>query len=221
MKNKILLLALLASSGSAFAQNKISYGFKVGVTNASLKGDAVNSLNDLMGYVEDYVSAGSSTGVYTGAFVNLPVGNTFSFEPGFYITQKGYQMKAGLDVKPLDALGVGAKAKLKLNYFDIPLLLKAKMGGLTVFGGPQFSYLRNADLKIGAGVLGINIISTKIPVGSQFNRWDVGYTAGLGYEFSNGFSLSASYDQGLNKIDKNKSLDVYNRVVKLGIGFRF
>lgn len=221
MKNRILLLALLACSGTAIAQKKITYGFKVGVTNASLKGDAVNSLNDLMGYVEDYVSAGSSNGIYTGAFLNLPMGKTFSFEPGFYITQKGYQMKAGLDVKPLDALGVGAKAKLKLNYFDIPLLLKANMGGLTVFGGPQFSYLRNADLKIGAGVLGINIISTKIPVGSQFNRWDMGYTAGLGYDFSNGFSITASYDQGLNKIDKNKSLDVYNRVVKLGVGFRF
>ena len=212
---------MLAVSSGAFSQSKTSVGFKAGVTSASLKGDAVNSLNNLLGYVEDYVSAGSSTGFYTGAFVHLPMGQTFSFEPGFYITQKGYEMKAGLNVKPLDALGVGARAKLKLNYFDIPLLLKANMGGLTVFAGPQFSYLRNADLKIGAGVLGINIISTKIPVGSQFNRWDFGYTAGLGYEFTNGLSLTVSYDQGLNKIDKNKSLDVYNRVVKLGIGFRF
>ena len=56
---------------------------------------------------------------------------------------------------------------------------------------------------------------------SQFNRWDMGITGGLAYEFSNGINISGSYDYGLDKIDAGKNLNAYNRSFKIGIGMHF
>lgn len=219
MKNKILLFTLLIFSITANAQRKAKFGFEAGVTKANLKGEAVQNLNQMLDFAEDYVTTGSATGFYTGAYVDIPIGTAISLQPGIYFTQKGYQMKAGLNLKPVEFLGIGGKAKLQLNYFEIPLLLKASLGRLNMYAGPEFSYLRNADLKVGAGALGINLLSTKIPVTSQFSRWDAGIKAGLGFAISKGMDISASYDYGLGKIDKDRSIDAYNRTFKAGVIF--
>jgi hypothetical protein len=58
-------------------------------------------------------------------------------------------------------------------------------------------------------------------VTSQFNRWDVGVTGGIGYQFTNGLNLSASYDYGLSKVDANQSVNAFNRGIKVGIGMTF
>jgi hypothetical protein len=49
----------------------------------------------------------------------------------------------------------------------------------------------------------------------------VGLTGGIGYQFANGLSLSASYDYGLSKVDANQSVNAFNRAVKVGIGINF
>jgi hypothetical protein len=186
-----------------------------------MRGDAVQSLNDVIDFAKDYVSAGNRTGFYTGTSVNIPIGNSFSFEPGLYYSQKGYQLKGSLKVKGIDILGVNAKAQLQMDYADLPLLFKAQMGGWQLFAGPQVSYLVNANLKASAGALGFNVLNYKLPVTSQFNRWDAGLTGGIGYQFGNGMNLAASYDHGLSKIDAGKNLHAYNRMVKIGLGFNF
>lgn len=205
----------------SFAQTKISYGFRMGISSADMHGDAVQSLNNVLDFAKDYVSTGSRTGFYTGTYVGIPLGNTFSIEQGLYYSQKGEQLKASLNVKGVSILGANARVQLQLNYFDIPLLLKANLGGLQLFAGPQVSYLLNADLKASAGALGFNILSYKLPVTSQFNRWDMGVTGGIGYQFNNGLNLTASYDYGLSKVDANKNFDASNRLMKVGIGFNF
>ena len=124
-------------------------------------------------------------------------------------------------MKGVDVLGINAKAQLQLNYLELPVLLKANIGGLQLFAGPQISYLVNSDLKVSAGALGFNVLSYKLPVTSQFNHWDAGITGGIGYQFNNGINLSASYDHGLSKVDANKNIDAYNRMMKIGVGFTF
>lgn len=213
-------MPLLSALGS-FAQSKVSYGFRVGVSSADMSGDAVKSLNDVIDVAKDYVSTGSRTGFYTGTYVSLPIGNVITVEPGIYYAQKGYKLKGELNVKGVDILGVNAKAQLQLNYLELPVLLKANMGGLQLFAGPQVSYLTNANLKLSAGALGFNILSTKVPVTSYFNHWDMGLTGGIGYQFNNGLNLMASYDYGLSKVDANKDFDAKNRMMKIGIGFNF
>ena len=221
MKNKILFILFVLFSSTGFSQSKISYGFRAGVSSADMRGDAVQSLDDLLDFADGYLSTGRRTGFYTGTYVDLPLGKILTVEPGLNYTQKGYQLKGSLKVKGVDILGVNAKAQLQMDYVEIPVLLKATIGGFNIFAGPQVSYLLNADLKASAGALGFNILSTKIPATSQFNHWDAGITGGVGYQFASGLNLMASYDHGLSKVDAGKNFTAYNRAVKVGIGFSF
>src|SRR5207253_756390 len=103
------------------------------------------------------------------------------------------------------------------QYIDIPVVIKANVGGLQLFGGPQFSYLVSADLRTTAGVLGFNLLNKKMDATRQFNRTDFAVTGGLGYQFSRGINVMASYDYGLSKADANKNLSSYNHSFKVGI----
>ena len=67
-------------------------------------------------------------------------------------------------------------------------------------------------------MFGINLLNKTMDATSQFNRWDAAVTGGIGYQFSNGINLTASYDYGLLKTDANKNINAYNHAIKLSIG---
>lgn len=222
MKKQILLLSFITISTIAFSQNSTtpSFGLQAGITHYGMQGDAVNSLKNLLDFTDGMVSVKNRTGFYLGGSANIPLSGAISVEPGIYYSQKGYDMEGKLGIKGIEFLGAGAKAQLQSQYIDVPVLLKADLGGFNLFAGPQVSYLMKADLRTTAGVLGINLLNKTIDATSQFNKWDAGVTAGIGYQFEN-ISLNASYDYGLTKVDANKSVDSYNRGFKVGVGVRF
>lgn len=221
MKKQILLLASLAISAISFAQSKPSFGIRAGASSSSLKGDAVNSLQNLLDYTGGAVTTSNHTGFFAGANASIPVSELVSVEPGIYYTQKGYNMKGELNLKGVEFLNANAQAKLTSHYVDIPVLLKLNFNGLQLFAGPQVSYLAKADLRTTAGALGFNVFDKTMDATNQFNRWDAGVTGGIGYQFANGFNISAAYDHGLSKVDANQNFDSYNRSFKVGMGFSF
>lgn len=218
MKKKILLLLSVAISTVAFAQVEPTFGVKAGISSTGIRGDAAENLTNLLDFSKGNITAQDHLGFFAGGYANIPINENFSIEPGIYYAQKGYELKGALNLKGLDFLGASAKAALLSQYIDVPVLLKGNFNGLEIFAGPQFSYLTKADLKTTAGVLGINLLNKTIDATGQFNRMDMGITGGIGYRFANGVNLSASYDYGLSKIDKNTSIEAYNRGIKLGIG---
>jgi hypothetical protein len=221
MRKEILLICSLAFSTIIFAQTTPSFGVRAGVSSATMRGEAANNLNDLLDFTQGNITTSGHTGFFGGAYVNIPVSEQFSIEPALYYTQKGYELKGALNIKGLDFLGANAKAKLTSNYIDLPILLKGNFSGFQVFAGPQISYLANADLKTTAGLLGFNLLNKTMDATEQFNRWDAGVTGGVGYQFANGLNISASYDHGLSKADKNKNMEAYNRAFKVGLGISF
>ncbi|WP_082886469.1 porin family protein [Flavisolibacter tropicus] len=221
MKKQLLLLSTIALSTFAMAQTAPSFGIKAGLSSSTMKGNAVSNLNNLIDYTNDAITSSGRTGFFAGANVSIPVSELFSVEPGVYYAQKGYTLNGELNLKGVEFLGANAKAQLQSHYIDMPVVLKANLGGLQVFAGPQVSYLAKADLRTTAGVLGFNVLNRKMDATDQLNRWDAGLTGGIGYQFSNGFNLTASYDHGLSKVDANKRFDSYNRSFKVGAGFRF
>jgi opacity protein-like surface antigen len=130
-------------------------------------------------------------------------------------------MRGSFNVKGAEFLSANAKAQLNTSYIDVPVLAKVNVGGLQLFAGPQVSYLADAKLRMTAGALGFNLINQTTDAKNQFNEWDVALTGGVGYQLSNGLNISASYDHGLSKVDKNQNFDAQNRVFKVGIGFKF
>lgn len=221
MKKQILLVAGVMISTLAISQSNISFGVRTGVTSSGIRGDAVNNLQNLLDFTNGMIATGDRTGFFVGGFASIPLASTVSVEPALYYTQKGYQMKGSLNLKGVAFLGANAKAELISNYIDIPVLIKANFNGLQLFGGPQFSYLMNADLKTTAGVLGFNLLNKKMDATSQFARTDFALTGGVGYQFTNGLNLMASYDYGLARVDANRNMNSYNRSMKVGIGMKF
>jgi len=221
MKKKILLFASLFIVAFSFAQSQPSFGIRAGLSSSSLKGDAVNSLNSLLDFTNGGITTSNHLGFFAGANASIPVSDLVSIEPGIYYTQKGYGMTGELNLKGVEFLGANAQAKLTSHYVDVPVLLKLNLNGLQLFAGPQVSYLAKADLRTTAGALGFNVLDKTMDATNQFNRWDAGLTGGIGYQFANGFNISASYDHGLSKVDANKNLDSYNRSFKVGLGFNF
>ncbi|MEP6584950.1 MAG: porin family protein [Ginsengibacter sp.] len=221
MKKQILLILSMVASTFTFAQVSPSFGVRAGISYAGVRGDAADNLNKLIDFTGGAIKSSNTTGFFAGAYASLPVTDVVSIEPALYYSQKGYELNGALNLKGVEFLGASAKAKLQLQYIDVPVLLKANFGGLQLFAGPQVSYLTHADLKTTAGVLGINLFNNTTDATSQFNKWDVGVTGGIGYQLTNGINLMASYDYGLSKMDANQNVKSYNSAFKFGVGINF
>ena len=222
MKKGILLFTTLIVSIFALAQEKPAFGIRAGLSSAGMRGDAVNNLQNLLDFTDGMVTTNNRAGFFAGAYTSIPVSENISVEPALYYSQKGYELNGALKGKGVvDFLGVNASAALNMHYIDLPVLLKANFGGVQVFGGPQVSYLAQADLRTSAGLLGINLLNTTIDATDQFNRWDVGLTGGVGYQFNNGVNVMAAYEHGLSKVDAGQRFNSYNRSFKVGVGLTF
>lgn len=221
MKIKILLILFLFTGSLSFGQTMPSFGVSAGILSSGIRGDAPDNLNKLLDFTNGMVTTADHMGFFAGVNANFPISENFSVEPGIYYSQKGYDLKGNLTGKGHDLLGVSAKASLQTQYLDMPLLLKGNFGGLQIFAGPQISYLTQANLKTTAGLLGINLLNKTLDATNQLNRWDAAVTGGIGYQFENGINIMASYDYGLMKADASKSVNAYNRAIRLGIGIRF
>jgi hypothetical protein len=213
------ILSLIATTNS-FAQT--SFGIKAGISSSSWKGDAMNSLGDLVELTNGYVTTDRRTGFYAGGFAEIPITEVLSIEPGVYYSQKGYSLRGDLQIDKLSFLGASATAQVQSHYIDVPVLIKANVGGgLQLYGGPQVSVLAKNNLHVEAGALGISVFQRNLDITNQFNPIDFSVVGGIGYQFENGLSINGSYDHGLSRLDKNSNFKSYNRAFKVGLGFRF
>lgn len=221
MKKSILLFSSLLAATALWAQTAPAVGIRAGLTSARIQGDAAGSLNSLIDYTGGLLTTGSRTGLYAGVYTSVPLGATFSLEPGISYSGKGYEMRGDFNIKGADFLGASAKARLNAHYIDVPVVLKADLGGFEVFAGPQVSYLARADVRTTAGVLGFNLLNRSYDVTENLNRWDAAVTGGAGYRFPSGLGLSLSYDHGLSRLDAGRNYEAYNRAFKAGLSYRF
>ena len=218
MKKQFLVTLTLFISVISFAQVTPKFGVRAGILSSGIRGEASNNLDNLLNFSNGAITTSDRTGFYAGGYASIPVSDMISLEPGLYYSQKGYNIVGSIDIKGVGFLGANAKAQLQSTYIDIPVLLKANISGLQIFAGPQFSYLTKANLNATAGLLGINLLNSNIDATAQFNRWDAAVTGGIGYKFSNGMNITASYDYGLSKLDKNQNAKAYNNSLRIGIG---
>jgi hypothetical protein len=216
----IAVTACLFTATAATAQ--IKYGVNAGVNVANWQGDAVKSLNSIVKVTDGYLTTKGRTGFHVGGYVSIPVGERFSIQPGLQYSQKGYAITGNIDIPALKFIGANAGAQVQSHYIDVPLLVRAEVAkGLSVYAGPQFSYLVKNNLRVDAGVLGISLYRRNLDITEQFKRIDAGIAAGARYRFASGFHVQAGYDYGLSRVDANSSFKSYNRVVKIGVGFEF
>jgi Outer membrane protein beta-barrel domain len=222
MKYKILPAVVAALALSITVQAQITKGIRAGVAVTNWRGDASGTLNDVVKATNGVLQTAPKTSFYAGGFINIPVTDAVSIEPGINYTQKGYVLRGNLSIDKLNFLGANAGAKVESQYIDISVVLKVQPAkGLQIFAGPQLSYLVKSNLKVDAGILGISLLKRSVDLTNNFNRIDAGVTGGIGYQFANGLSITGSYDRGLSRLDKNSNLKAYNEAFKVGLGFSF
>lgn len=205
-----------------FANAQITYGLVAGANFSKWQGQDLQVVEDLVEKTDGWLVTKGKTGFHVGGYVNIPISETFSFEPGLAYSKKGYSIKGDLKIDALKFLAINARAQVQQHYIDMPLYVKATIvKGLNIYAGPQVSYLVRSTLNAKVGVLGISLFNKGIGITERFNKIDLGLSGGVGYQFDNGISLRAGYDYGLSKLDKNDNYDAYNRVIKVSVGYTF
>lgn len=222
MKAKILPAVLLFSFLSIKATAQLKPVIKAGIINATWTGEAKQTLTSVIEETNSIIDSRSRTAFYIGAGVEFPLGESFSVEPSLVYTQRGYGLKGNLTINQLKIDALNARATAQMHYIDLPVLLKVKpVGGLTIFAGPQVSYLVKNNLRADVAVLGFSLLNTNLDITNQFNRIDVGVTGGIGYESESGIGINVAFERGFNRIDKNQSFSAFNRGIKAGITYKF
>ncbi len=194
---------VLAVSSLAVAQTTMTGGVKAGIdfANVSISANGTN------------ISPSSRTGLAAGVFFDLEVAPNIAIQPEALVIMKG--ASAGADI-----IGFGSTATLKLNYLEIPVLVKYRFNSEYVatpyvFGGPALGILLQAKESSGG---------VDVDVKSDMNSTDLGLAIGGGVEYRI-FLAEIRYTIGLRDIIANNTsasgFTVKNRALMLMGGVRF
>lgn len=205
---KTLLLPLFILLPVLLAQAQYArFGAKVGGNLSSVQGSdgSSNTTNNL-------------AGLNGGLILSYEFVSRLALQAELLYEQKGFVY----DAYPISADEVLADDH-RLHYLTLPVMLKLQKGGLFVEGGPYLGYLIAEATKVKR--LDRNTLDNDSPTElgnyplsmSDFERWDYGYTIGVGIELDNGFFMSVHNSGGLTSF--SKTLDQKNFGYKLSIGY--
>lgn len=193
MKKTILVVLIAASCWKAEAQNArigIAAGLSIANMHSKVDGESDNG--------------NSKIGILAGFVADVPLSDRFSFQPQLQFVQKGTKDEQTFN-------GVTEKAKLGINYLEVPLNFlyhPKKANGFFIGVGPS----------IGIGIFGKakytysgTSLSSNIKFGNSdeddIRRMDLGANFTTGICFQNGVFLSANFNQDLNNLFPGGSSD--------------
>ena len=179
-----LTIFMSTSFGLLSAQSTVvgpEFGIKGGVNMSNLYSDSddINDENALWGF-------------NAGVFAAFPIADNVFIQPEILFSTKG----AELDY---DISGVEGTNKFKLNYIEVPLLIRFNLTeNFNIHVGGYASYLVSAKLS-GDG----DVEFDEELDADDFERFDAGLSAGVGVDF-NPISIGLRYNYGLTTIGKER-----------------
>lgn len=207
-KKQNLTILVLLLSVATYAQ--VSLGFKTGVNLADTR---INGLFD-----NSLPEQNMYPGFTAGVIAEVPMLNGFAFRPELSYTQKGFV--TDISVSDLELLGIdipiGARAKTRFNYLDMPLLIKYSTGTdlakVYFVVGPTIGYTINAHVRPVANLLiNVNLPRVNIPLDNDiYQRWEIAGTLGMGGEIKAGKGKIFSdvrYNLGLTNMLQDPIID--------------
>jgi hypothetical protein len=189
--------------GDEINSGTIEFGLEGGLNYANIKGldgKASNLFN--IGFYFDIKTKNPKWLVSTGVKVKASLG------------------ESGLDVyslndASLDSSFSGGEVERKINYFNVPLMMKYKLPKNFFVQGGIMPSLRYTAKDIFTKEFNGDDLEYKNDVADKFHRIDFGLIAGLGYRLQggNGMNIGFQYYYGLTDITIDKNTDQYNRSV--------
>lgn len=162
--------------------------------------------------------------------MNLPVGESFSIQPGITFLGKGFKAN---DTETADGVTVSGTVKSNVWYIEVPVnaIASFPVGDNKFFlgAGPYYGFgISGKNKTEGTAVEGGQKMSVSVSEDVDFGkdgshkRGDFGVNFLAGYELYNGFNIHAGYGLGLSNIAKDSDgVKVKNRVLSVGLGFSF
>ncbi len=203
MKNIFVTLFLIAAVSLVTGQG-INGGFKIGMAVANMHGDDV----------EDFGQE-AKTGLCAGGFIGFGLGNIVTVQPEILYTQKG-----------IKAVDDGGWARFKIDYLEMPVVLKFTMpiqGTIKpyVMTGPYFAYNISAKLAIGDDQ---NRIERDMSDAVKDIDFGTVFGGGIDFELPVGkIVFDFRYGLGMITIDEpnGEQADVKNDAFSLTLGYAF
>jgi len=177
----LLVVLLIFTFGSTSAQ--VHFGIKAGVSFSDAQTDVmIDAFNE---------APGNFTSFVVGGVAEIPIHNNISFQPELLYMQKGFTIDEGTS---FDIFGmnvpIGARATTAINYLEVPLLAKVKLGAgnAKVYGiaGPSIGYATSASIQSQATLLiSFNLPEVDLDLSdNMYNRTDISGILGAGAEYS-------------------------------------
>lgn len=200
---RILLTTLIVAIATTFAFAQTTIGVRAGYGNSNLRTDSE------LDVISDQLEGSSALSF--GAFVDVPLGNIFSFRPGIELNRRGTTLRIDADQ---DVFGVnvplGAKTKTRFTYVDVPLLFQATLpteGGIKpyAFGGASLGYATGGNIRTTAtALIEFNLMSSDIDLDAiNYERFHAAAVGGLGVKAQIAPGLNAfvegRYEQSLTE----------------------
>lgn len=183
----VLLLALGFSTTNAqetTEKSNTKFGIKGGLNMSNLYTEDVDDQNVLLGF-------------NLGVFMEMPITSRISLQPEIIYTTKGAELE-------YDNATVQGTGKFKLNYIELPLLMKFNLtDNFNVHFGPYAAYL--IDSKITNEDENGNINFEQEIDKDDLNKFDLGLAGGFGIDFD-GFGIGARYNYGLTTVGKERTV---------------
>jgi hypothetical protein len=219
-KISLFMLAVIASFG-VMAQDtdpkpmrtemstQPRFGLRAGVNLASLEIDDENTTTTY--------NTNSKTTFHLGAFVNVPIGGMFRFQPEISYVGQGSKITGATITNP----SLNGSYELDMHYIAVPLIFQLQTNsGFFVEAGPQIAFLIKAEEDLESG--------NDADVKDTFRKTDFGLSAGLGYLSRIGLGLNARYVHGLSNVYNQddapasvRDAEVSNRGVQIGLVYHF
>jgi hypothetical protein len=198
----LILFAALASTVSGAAAQQLHFGIKGGASYTKLNGIDHDQLTS--------ASNAYRPGFHAGAVAEIAVTNHLFIQPELLYSQKGGRNKLAHGYQTI------------FSYLDLPILAKIATGktGAFVEAGPQLGYVIRATSKAN---------DYSYQVRDLYEKVDIGYVAGLGYQLASGPFVGLRYNGGITRINKpvinNGSIyatdDTRNGAFQLYAGYLF
>ncbi len=211
---KLFLGAAVAMSSLAFAQQ---FGVKGGVN--------VASLSKTEGMEEQKAKVGFNAGV----FMNMPIAESFSFQPELLYSQMGEKStETYSEVVGGETYSYKSTGSINLDYVTLPLMFQYNATpSFYLEAGPELGLLVSGKAKGDETVtspLGTTTSSYSEDLDKdQMNTFNIGVGLGAGYYFTPNIGITARYVAGFTDIAKDRPSGdaVKNNVFQAGLAYKF
>ena len=192
------------------AEAQVSLGVKLGVNVADTRVD---------GLIDNLIADQTKYSGYTaGIMAEIPITDALSFRPELNYIQKGFVVAQSFDVNLLGIdMPIGAKAKTRINYVEMPLLMKYTYGNdqasVYAIAGPNIAYATSASLRpVASIIIDFNLPRVDINLGNDiYNRMELSGVLGAGGEVKAGHGKIFSdvrYNLGFTNMLNNPIVDL-------------